>query len=96
MFRTLTVLTPIRLFFDEVFVVADCRYDANNYYDYCGTRIPFDAFFSALSKDKKNTTEDFVFILPAGDNAEIQKHSISRKSSIESICRNFLSGEMNK
>ena len=68
----------------------------SNYYDYSDTQIPFDAFFSALSKDKKNTTEDFVFILPVGDNAEIQKRSISRKSPIDAICRNYLSGEINK
>jgi len=68
----------------------------SNYYDFCDTQIPFDAFFLALSKDKKNTTEDFVFILPVGDNAEIQKRSISRKSPIDAICRNYLSGEINK
>ncbi len=68
----------------------------SNYYEYRNTRIPFDAFFSALSKDKKNTSDDFVFILPSGDDAKIQKHSISRNSPIEKICHSFLSEEFSK
>lgn len=68
----------------------------SNYYEFRNTEIPFEAFFSALTKDKKNTSDSFVFILPTGDYAEIQKQKISRNSAIKEICLRFLSEEVSK
>lgn len=67
-----------------------------NYAEFLATQISFDDFFSALSRDKKNTTDDFVFILPFGKYAEIKKQYISRRSPIEKICKMFLSEELYK
>lgn len=68
----------------------------SNYSDFRDVTIPFESFFRALSRDKKNTSNEFVFILPFGENAEIRKQSILKDSKIETICQNFLSEEIYK
>lgn len=44
---------------------------ASNYVGYQGVDIDFQAFWSALLKDKKNTASALKLILPKGDGAEI-------------------------
>jgi 3-dehydroquinate synthase len=51
-----------------------------NYNLYSNKIISFDSMFSALLKDKKNTTDSLVLILPVGEHAAIERIEISPDS----------------
>jgi 3-dehydroquinate synthase len=63
-----------------------------NYEQFKSVKIPIDLFLAALLKDKKNTTDKLVFILPKGSKCEIQKVELSSDDLIKSQCIDFLSG----
>lgn len=62
-----------------------------NYEKYAGTPIPLEAMFSALLKDKKNTSIMLGLILPAGNQAEIQRVQVAPDEEFRSQCKQFLS-----
>ena len=51
-----------------------------NYNIYSNETIHLDSMFSALLKDKKNTTDSLVLIFPVGENASIERVEISPDS----------------
>lgn len=51
-----------------------------NYNIYSNETIQLDSMFSALLKDKKNTTDSLVLIFPVGENASIERVEISPDS----------------
>jgi 3-dehydroquinate synthase len=61
-----------------------------NYYNYKTVKIPFDSFFSALGKDKKNIGKDsFSLILP-DQNAKIFHDSYSNSPALRGVFKDFL------
>ena len=61
-----------------------------NYHNYKTVKIPFDSFFSALGKDKKNIGKDsFSLILP-DQNAKIFKDSYSDNPALRGVFKDFL------
>ena len=61
-----------------------------NYQGYETVEIPFESFFSALGKDKKNIGKDsFSLILP-DQKAKIFKDSYSNNPTLRSIFKDFL------
>ncbi len=48
-----------------------------NYTAYAGVHIPVDDMYSALKKDKKNTTDKLVVILPVGEDANIERVEVT-------------------
>jgi 3-dehydroquinate synthase len=58
-----------------------------NYLGYEKTEIPFDDFIAALKKDKKNTTDKLVLILPFGEETDIRKTNINCDDEFKSICK---------
>ena len=63
-----------------------------NYRPFAATPIPTDTMMSALKKDKKNTTEKLVLILPVGDDAKIQRVEIAPDAAFRGQCQLFLDG----
>ena len=61
-----------------------------NYDNYAQVPIPFDKMFSALMKDKKNTSTKLGLIFPVGEHAEIQKSLVSPDEAFKSHCVRFL------
>ena len=63
-----------------------------NYQGYETVDIPFDSFFSALGKDKKNIGKDsFSLILP-DQEAKIFKDSYSNNPILRGYFQEFLTG----
>ena len=63
-----------------------------NYQGYETVDIPFDSFFSALGKDKKNIGKDsFSLILP-DQKAKIFKDNYSNNPTLRGIFKDFLTG----
>lgn len=63
-----------------------------NYDAYVKTSIPLDAMFSALMKDKKNTSTMLGLIFPMGVDAIIQRVQVSPDDTFRSQCAEFLQG----
>jgi 3-dehydroquinate synthase len=61
-----------------------------NYAEFAGTPIPLDAMFSALMKDKKNTSTMLGLIFPVGDQAAIQRMQVPPDQIFRSQCAQFL------
>ena len=61
-----------------------------NYIDYLDTEIPLDLLISALKKDKKNTVENLMLILPVGDLASVEKVAVKADVAFESQCKRYL------
>ena len=61
-----------------------------NYADFAQVPIPIDAMFSALMKDKKNTSTALGLILPVGQNASIQRVMVVPDEAFRSQCVSFL------
>ena len=59
-----------------------------NYMDFAKTNIPMNDFLSAISKDKKNTTQNLKLILPNHEN-EIAIFEIANDDHFKSICLTF-------
>jgi len=68
---------------------------AKNYRNYASFTIPSEKFFPALMKDKKNTSDKLVLILPVGTSCNIEKVEVAIGDSIESQSIQFL-GELSK
>jgi len=60
-----------------------------NYESYAKTFISLDDMLFALSKDKKNTSNKLILILPVGDNAKIQPIEIDSDSMFRNQCQQF-------
>ncbi len=61
-----------------------------NYEAYSGTPIPVEAMFSALLKDKKNTSAMLRLIFPVGADAAIQRVQVPPDGTFRSQCEKFL------
>lgn len=55
-----------------------------NYAAYAGRRLDPSAVIAAMSKDKKNTVERFVLILPVGDKAAIERVEVPLDHALRS------------
>ena len=64
---------------------------SKNYAPHKSTDIPLDKLIAALKKDKKNTAERLVLIMPTGDEASIQKTEVLADEEFVSQCGRFLS-----
>jgi 3-dehydroquinate synthase len=62
----------------------------NNYADCAATSIAEDAMFSALMKDKKNTSTALRLIFPVGAHAQIEQVEVSPDEVFRAQCRMFL------
>lgn len=62
-----------------------------NYLDYIGVDIPLDGLISALKKDKKNTTENLMLILPIGERASVEIVAVKADEEFVSQCKKYLS-----
>jgi 3-dehydroquinate synthase len=65
---------------------------SKNYKLFTKIPIPFDLFFSALMKDKKNTSDNLVLILPVGVDVLIQRVEVSPDLLFQKKCKLFLGG----
>lgn len=63
-----------------------------NYASFAHTKIPLDRFFSALLKDKKNTTTQLVLIFPVGDDARIERVEVIPDDAFRQQCAALLDG----
>jgi len=63
-----------------------------NYLPYIDTKIPLDRLLAALKKDKKNTADALVLIMPVGANADVQKVEVVGDAVFQSQCKSFLDG----
>lgn len=61
-----------------------------NYGKYAATPIPEDVMFSALMKDKKNTSTMLRLIFPVGADAAIQRVQVPPDGTFRSQCEMFL------
>ena len=60
-----------------------------NYRDFRHIDFSMDNMLSALKKDKKNTAQNLVLILPVGENAEIKKVELSLDDAFIMQCQTF-------
>ena len=60
-----------------------------NYSDFINVDIPLEEFIFSLKKDKKNTSEKLVLILPVGKTAEIQKVEMDCNNNFLDMCSNY-------
>ena len=63
---------------------------SKNYALYKSIEIPLDKLISALKKDKKNTAERLVLIMPMGDDASVQKIEVLADENFSAQCERFL------
>ncbi len=61
-----------------------------NYAAFANTLIPVDAMLSALMKDKKNSTDKLVLILPIGDEARIERVEVTPEDVFRTQCEKSL------
>jgi 3-dehydroquinate synthase len=61
-----------------------------NYLSHSGIEIPLDRLLSAITKDKKNTTNGLVLIFPVGDSAEIKRIEVVPDERFQAQCKMFL------
>ena len=61
-----------------------------NYAAYARTNIPAAALFSALTKDKKNTSSSLRLVLPKGATATIEPILVAFDATFRSQCERFL------
>lgn len=64
---------------------------SKNYALYKSTKIPLDKLIVALKKDKKNTADRLVLIMPVGNDASVQKIEVLPDERFVSQCERFLS-----
>lgn len=63
-----------------------------NYKDFCHINIRPERMINALSKDKKNTTDNIVVIMPVGERSEIQRVEIPNDQTFRQQCEIALQG----
>ena len=61
-----------------------------NYESYISTKIPLDQLLSAIKKDKKNTAENLVLIMPVGEDAKVKKVEVTADNVFSEQCARFL------
>jgi 3-dehydroquinate synthase len=61
-----------------------------NYKDYLGVQIPLEPLISALKKDKKNTVESLMLILPIGEQASVERVAVKADELFVSQCKRYL------
>ena len=61
-----------------------------NYLDYIDVNIPLDLLISALKKDKKNTVENLMLILPVGEQASVEIVAVKADELFVSQCKRYL------
>jgi 3-dehydroquinate synthase len=61
-----------------------------NYAPFADTAIPVEAMLTAFMRDKKNTAEKLVVILPIGEEARMQRVEIAPDEVFRDECRSFL------
>lgn len=61
-----------------------------NYKDYLGVHIPLELLILALKKDKKNTVENLMLILPVGDQAAVERVAVKADEVFVSQCKRYL------
>ena len=61
-----------------------------NYKDYLGVQIPLKPLISALKKDKKNTVESLMLILPIGEQALVERVAVKADELFISQCKRYL------
>jgi len=62
---------------------------SRNYGEYAATPIPEDVMFSALMKDKKNTSTMLRLIFPVGADAAIQRVQVPPDKAFRAQCADF-------
>ncbi len=65
---------------------------AKNFSAFSSTEVPVDAMLTALTKDKKNTSQNLVLILPVGKAAKIGRVEVSNDAAFHSQCEAALAG----
>jgi len=61
-----------------------------NYLDYIDVNIPLELLISALKKDKKNTAENLMLILPIGDQASVEIVAVKANDEFVSQCKRYM------
>ncbi len=61
-----------------------------NYSAYANVDVPLDGFIEALQRDKKNTVDKLVLIMPLGEKAEVQKVKMDNDLEFRNQCEKFL------
>ena len=61
-----------------------------NYKDYLGVQIPLEPLIAALKKDKKNTVENLMLILPIGDQVSVERVAVKADELFVSQCKRYL------
>ena len=61
-----------------------------NYQSYISTKIPLDQLVSAIKKDKKNTAESLVLIMPVGEDSRVKKVEVTADKVFSEQCARFL------
>ena len=61
-----------------------------NYRDFKHIHFSIDDMLNALKKDKKNTAENLVLILPVGENADIKKVELNLDKNFIKQCQKFI------
>ena len=62
-----------------------------NYIEYIDTKIPVELLIAALKKDKKNTVDSLMLILPVGDSASVGKVAVKADKNFTVQCERYLS-----
>ena len=60
-----------------------------NYLDYIDVDIPIELLLAALKKDKKNTTESLMLILPIGEQASVEIVAVKADDEFASQCQRY-------
>lgn len=60
-----------------------------NYLDYIDVDIPTELLLDALKKDKKNTKESLMLILPIGENATVEVVAVNADDEFTSQCERY-------
>jgi 3-dehydroquinate synthase len=60
-----------------------------NYLDYIDVDIPIELLLAALKKDKKNTTESLMLILPVGEQASVEIVAVKADDEFASQCQRY-------
>ena len=61
-----------------------------NYEDYLDVQIPLELLILALKKDKKNTVENLMLILPIGEQVTVERVAVKADDLFVSQCKRYL------
>lgn len=65
-----------------------------NYKQFESTHIPVERVIEAIKKDKKNTSDSLVLIMPTGDDAGIKKIEVAPNEDFSNQCSRFLAEKL--